>query len=109
MTPSAAILSAWPVWLAAVGGGVDVTIDGRPAIKGVSVDEDASLAFGRTVDAPEEASLRLLASEAGEVTGISRITIDGRVVYPTDTARLDPTKTILTVSYRATQPAYEVA
>jgi hypothetical protein len=109
MTPSQAILSAWPVWLEAVGGGANVSIDGRPAIKGVVVEEDENIAFGRTVDAPEEASLRVLASEAGEITGTSRITIDGKVVYPTDAARLDPSKTILSVSYRSTRPAYEVA
>jgi hypothetical protein len=83
-----AAVSTFPIWLSAVGGGVDV-VNGSNTTKGIR-DVNSEVDFGREMDVPVAGHVRVLADSIGDVQEDGEITVDGKRVFisgiKTDTA-----------------------
>jgi hypothetical protein len=76
-----AAIAAFPAWLSAVGGGVEV-VNGGLTTKGIrKVDNNVEL--GREMQAPVSGHVRILTGSIGELAEDGEITVDGKRVYIT--------------------------
>lgn len=98
----AVTVDAWPTWLEAIGGGVDVSFNGATAVKGIRVYGSA-VTLGREHNAPQAGSVRLLTDEIGTLTEDGSLTVDGTRVFIT-AIRPDAAGAVTVIEYTASQP-----
>jgi hypothetical protein len=99
-----AAVEAFPDWLDAVGGGVDV-VNGDATTKGIR-KVDSNVELGREMQAPVSGHVRILTGSIGTLSEDGEITVDGKRVFITgiDT---DVAGAITRIDYTESRPVPE--